>query len=123
LFWNGGNQINRAARIQLLSSGKGRASLNLNGFSASIDRLTFAHWTDVFTSGSQGGGVLAVRELWFGDKRLPKGIYTSSMGWVHGSGYVVVGDVKYVDVSGPVDDPNMTIGPGNIARLKAASTI
>ena len=39
-----------------------------------------------------------------------------------GSGYVVVGDVKRVDVSGDVDDPNKTIGAGNIAVLKAAST-
>ena len=34
----------------------------------------------------------------------------------------MVGDAKYVDVSGRVDDPNKAIGAGNIAVLKAAST-
>jgi hypothetical protein len=56
-------------------------------------------------------------------ERLPKGVYTSSVGWLHGSGYVVVGDVKYVDVSGAVEDPNKTIGADNIALLKAAGTL
>ena len=85
-------------QIQLLSSDKGGASLNLNGFSDTIDRLTLAAGTKVLTSGPHGGGVLTVRELWVDGKRLPKGVYTSSAGWLHGSGYVVVGDVKYVDV-------------------------
>ena len=66
--------------------------------------------------------MLTVRELWVDGQRLPEGVYTSSAGWLQGSGYVVVGDVKYVDVSGAVDDPNKTIGAGNIAVLKAAST-
>jgi hypothetical protein len=122
LFWNGNNQVNDAAHIQLLSSDKGSSSLNLNGFSDTIDRLTLAAGTKVLTSGSQGGGVLKVRELWVDDRRLPRGVYTSSAGWVHGSGYVVAGDVKYVDVSGAVNDPDTTIGAGNIALLKAGTT-
>ena len=117
LLWNGSNQVNDAAQIQLLSSDKGNSSLNLNGFSDTIDRLTLAAGTKVFTGGPQGGGVLTVRELWVDGERLPKGVYTSSAGWLHGGGYVVVGDVKYVDVSGAVDDPNKTIGAGNIALL------
>ena len=94
LLWNAGNQINDAARIQLLSSDKGGSSLNLNGFSDTIDRLTLAAGTKVFTDGSQGGGVLTVRELWVDGERLPRGVYTSSVGWLRGSGYVVAGDVK-----------------------------
>jgi hypothetical protein len=53
---------------------------------------------------------------------LPEGVYTSSADWVRGNGYVVVGDVKYVDVSGTVEDPNQKIGPGTIALLKSAGT-
>ncbi len=64
LLWNGNNQINHAAHIQLLSSDHGTASLNLNGFSDTIGRLTLVAGTKVFTSGPQGGGVLSVRELW-----------------------------------------------------------
>ena len=120
LLWNAGNQINDAARIELLGSDKGAASLNLNGFSDRIDRLTLAAGTKVFTGGPSGG-VLAVRELWVDGERLPRGVYTSSVGWLHGNGYVVVGDVKDVDISGGVDDPNKTIGADNIARLKAAA--
>src|SRR5437588_152689 len=45
-----------------------------------------------------------------------------STGWLHGSGYVIVGDVKRVAVSGVVDDPNQTIGAGDIAVLKSAAT-
>jgi len=122
LLWNGSNQINDAAHIQLLSTDKGGSSLNLNGFSETIDRLTLAAGTKVFTSGSQGGGVLKVRELWVDGRRLAKGVYTSSASWLHGSGHVVVGDVKYVDVAGAVDDPNKIIGAGNIALLKSGST-
>ena len=108
--------------IQLLGSDKGTASLNLNGFSDTIDRLTLAAGTKVFTSGSHGAGVLTVRELRVDGEQMPKGVYTASAGWLHGGGYVVVGDVKYVVVSGAVDDPNKTIGAGNIALLKGGST-
>ena len=51
LLWNASNQINDAAQVQLLSSDKGGASLNLNGFSDTIDRLTLAAGTKVFTGG------------------------------------------------------------------------
>jgi hypothetical protein len=63
LLWNGSSQINDAAHVRLLGSDGGSSSLNLNGFSDRIDRLTLAAGTKVFTSGPQGGGVLAVREL------------------------------------------------------------
>src|SRR5207244_5589434 len=33
LVWNGSNQLNNAASLQLLRSDKGGASMNLNGFS------------------------------------------------------------------------------------------
>jgi Glycosyl hydrolase family 20, catalytic domain/Glycosyl hydrolase family 20, domain 2 len=122
LLWNGSNQVNDAAHIELLSSDKGSASLNLNGFSDTIGRLTMAAGTKVLTSGPQGGGVLTVRELRVDGRRLPDGVYTSSVGWLQGSGYVVAGDVKSVEVAGPVTDPERTIGAGNIARLKAGST-
>jgi hypothetical protein len=122
LVWNGNDQINDNAHIQLLSSDKGGACLNLNGFSDTIGRLTLAAGAKVLTSGPHGGGVLTVQELRFNGRRLPEGVYTSSVYWLRGSGYVVVGDVKRVDVAGTVDDPNRRIGAGNIAALKSGST-
>jgi hypothetical protein len=121
LVWNGSNQV-KDAHIQLLSSDKGASSLNLNGFSETIGRLTLAAGTKVLTGGPHGGGVLRVRELWVEGKRMPRGVYTSSTGWVQGNGYVVAGDVKQVEVSGAVDDPEKAIGAGNIALLKAGTT-
>ncbi len=123
LVWNGGNQVNDFAHIQLLSSDKGAASLNLNGFSDTIGRLSLAAGTRVLTGGPHGGGVLKVAELWVDGKQLPRGVYTSSVGWLQGGGYVVAGDVKHVDVSGVVTDPEKTIGTGNLAVLKSASTL
>jgi autotransporter-associated beta strand protein len=49
-------------------------------------------------------------------------VYTSSTGWLHGSGYLVVGEPKYVTVTGTVDDPTGVVGAGNIAVLQSAST-
>jgi hexosaminidase len=121
LFWNGSDQVNDAAHIELLRSDKGGPSLNLNGFSDTIGRLTLAAGTKVLTSGPHGSGVLTVHELWVDGRCLPKGVYTSSASWLRGRGYVVVGDVKYVDVSGAVDNPDQAIGAGNIARLKSGS--
>jgi F5/8 type C domain len=122
LIWNDNNQLNDAASVQLLSTDKGGASLNLKGFNDAIARLTLASGSKVLTNGSQGGSVLTVRELMVDGKSLPKGVYTSSTGWLHGNGYVVVGDVRRVDVSGIVEDPNRVIGEGNLAILKAATT-
>jgi hexosaminidase len=122
VLWNGSDQVNDAAHIQLLSTAKGSASLNLNGFIESIERLTLAGGTRVFTSGAGGSGVLKVRELWIDGRPLPRGIYTSSEPWLKGGGYVVAGDVKQMDVSGTVDNPGKLIGPGNIALLKSGST-
>jgi hexosaminidase len=122
LVWNGNDQVNDAAHVQLLGSDEGGPSLNLNGFSDTIDRLTLAAGTKVFTDGPQGAGVLKVRELRVDGWPLPRGVYTSSAGWVRGGGYVVAGDVKYVDVSGAVDDPNKVVGAGNLARLRSGST-
>ena len=48
-----------------------------------IGRLTLGRGAKVFT-GSPRGGVLTVRELWAGGKRLPEGVYTSSAGWLEG---------------------------------------
>ena len=118
LMWQGSNQLGDSATVQLLGSDKSGASLNLNGFSETIAGLTMATGAKVLTN----GGVLSVRELTLAGKSLPKGIYTSSTGWLQGNGYVVVGDVKRVVVSGVIDDPNHTIGAGNLAVLKSAST-
>jgi hexosaminidase len=123
LLWAGSNQVNHTAHIQVLASDKRGPSLNLNGFNDTIDRLTLAAGTKVLTDGPQGGGVLTARELWLAGKRLPRGVYTSSVSWLEGSGYVLAGDVKYVDVSGTVTDPNRTVGAGNIARLKSATAL
>lgn len=123
LFWNNDNQVADSASISLLNSAKGGAYLNLNGFHDTIDSLTMDAQTRVLTDGPVGGGVLRVNKLVVEGKSIPKGIYTSSSKWVRGGGYVVVGAVKDVNVSGSIDDPNKAIGAGNIAVLKAASTM
>jgi hypothetical protein len=107
----------------LLKSAKGGAYLNLNGFSEAVDNLTMDDETRILTDGAAGGGVLSVRKLVVAGKSIPKGVYTSSAQWLRGGGYVVVGDVRSVNVSGNLDDPHKTIGAGNIALLKAASAI
>jgi Glycosyl hydrolase family 20, catalytic domain/Glycosyl hydrolase family 20, domain 2 len=122
LILGASNQINDAATLRLLPSDKGGASFNLNGFSDTIARLTLAPGTKVLTDGARGGGVLTVRELTVDGKSLPRGIYTSSSTWLQGGGYVIVADVKRVDTKGIVVDPNTTIGAGNMAVLKAATT-
>jgi hexosaminidase len=123
LFWGASDQVNDAAHIQLLSSDKGGASLHLNGFRDTIGRLTLAAGAKVLTDGPRGSGVLTVKELWVDGRRMPRGVYTSATGWVQGSGYLVAGDVKTVDVSGTVADPNQAVGAGNLALLKSASTL
>jgi hexosaminidase len=122
LVWNASNQIHDGASLQLLSSDGGGASLNLNGFREAVASLSLAAGTEVLTDGPRGGGVLTVRELTVAGKRLPRGVYTSSSGWLHGSGHVLVGGVKHVNVSGVVDDPNRVVGAGNIAVLQSAAT-
>jgi hexosaminidase len=122
LIWNGSNQVNDDADVRLLTSEKGSGRLHLNGFSDTFGRLTLAAGAKVFTDGPQGGGVLTVRELWVEGRRLPRGVYTSSVGWLRGSGRVIVGDVKSVAVSGVVDGPERVVGAGSIAVLKSAST-
>jgi hexosaminidase len=122
LLWNADNQVNDSAHIELRSSTRGNARLNLNGFSDTIERLTLASGAMVLTSGQAGGGVLTVRELWVAGRRMPRGVYTSSAGWLKGSGYVVAGDVRTVDISGTVNNPDRTIGAGNIARLTAGGS-
>jgi len=49
-------------------------------------------------------------------------VYTAADGWITGCGFVVVGDVKSVDASGVIDNPNTTVGAHNIAVLTAAAT-
>src|SRR5262249_46826080 len=63
-----------------------------------------------------------VREATVEGKRLPRGVYTSSGGWLQGRGYVIVGNVKQVATSGVVDDPEQAIGINNIAVFKSAVT-
>ncbi len=121
LVWNADNQIHDAASLQLLPS-DGGASLNLNGCRDTLARLSLAAGTKVLTDGPRGGGVLTIRELTVGGKRLPRGVYTSSSGWLHGSGHVVVGDIKHVNVSGKIDDPTRVVGAGNLAVLGSAAT-
>jgi hypothetical protein len=123
IFWNNNNQVEDSANIRLLNSAKGGAYLNLNGFSETIDSLTLDARTRVLTDGPTGGGVLTVGKLVVEDKSIPKGIYTSSSKWMQGSGYIIVGAVKSVPIAGNIDDPNKAIGTGNLAVLKAASTI
>src|SRR5207248_2474865 len=113
------DQVSDRAEVRIMGAG----SASLNGFSDTITRLTLAAGAKVFTDGPGGGGVLTVRELWFDGKQMPRGVYSSASGWLHGSGLVVVGGVKRVEVLGAVDDPNRTVGAGNIASLKGAATL
>jgi hexosaminidase len=119
ITWNASDQIHDEAHVQLLGPDTGAPSLDLNSFSDTVARLTLTAGARVRT----GGGVLTVRELVLDGKRLPTGVYTSSVGWLEGDGYVVVGNVKRVEVSGAVEDPFRVIGAGNIALLKAGSTL
>jgi hexosaminidase len=121
LSWGADRQLGAGARVELRGSDQGGSTLDLNGFSDAVGRLELAAGTKVLTSGRRGG-VLTARELWVQDRRVPKGVYTSSEAWVQGKGYVVVGDVRSVDISGAVDDPSRAVGAGNIARLTAATT-
>jgi hexosaminidase len=121
LLWQANDQVQDDASVQLLSADGGNAALNVNGFSDTIGRLTLAPGARVLTDGPQGYGVLTVGEMTVGDTKLLKGVYTASSGWLRGSGYVVVGDVRHVEVSGNVDDPNSVVGAGNIALLKGAA--
>jgi hexosaminidase len=123
LFWNNNNQVEKSASIRLLNSPKGGAYLHLNGFSDEIGSLTMEAGTRVLTDGHAGGGVFRVGKLVVEGKSMPRGIYTSSSRWIEGNGFVMVGDVKSVKVSGSVADPNKAIGAGNLALLTAASTI
>lgn len=123
IVWRNHNQVDDSANIHLLNSPRGGAFLDLNGFSETVASLTMDDQTRILTNGPLGGGVLTVGKLAVGGKNVPGGIYTASSRWVHGAGYVVVGEAKRVAVSGSIDDPNKAIGAGNIAILKAAGTI
>jgi hypothetical protein len=123
IVWNNNNQVDDSASIRLLNSANGGAFLDLNGFSETVGSLTMDDQTRILTDGPAGSGVLTVGKLVVAGKTIAKGIHTSSSRWVRGGGYVVVGDVNSVIVSGTIDDPNKMIGTGNIAVLNAASNI
>jgi hexosaminidase len=123
IVWNNSFQVGSSASIRVLKSAQGGAYLDLNGFSETVEELALEDGTTVRTDGAAGGGVLTVRKLRVAGNTVPQGVYTSASKWIQGSGYVLVGDVRSVPISGSVDDPHQTIGAGNIAVLKAATTI
>jgi hexosaminidase len=123
IVWNNNFQVGRSASIRLLKSARGGAYLDLNGFSETVDNLTMDDETRILTDGSASAGVLTVGKLVVAGQAVPRGVYTSPSAWIQGGGYVVVGDVRRVKISGKVDDPRKTIGEGNIAVLEAASVI
>jgi hypothetical protein len=123
LVWNNNSQVEPSARLRVLKSAKGGAYLDLNGFRETVDRVELDNGTKIRTDGAAGSGILTARELALGGKTLPRGVYTSSSAWVQGGGYVIVGDVRSVDVAGNIDDPLGTIGAGNLAVLRGATTI
>jgi hexosaminidase len=122
LYWANNDQLNDAAVVELLDSPKGGATLNLNGCSDRIASLKLAPHTRIVTDDQMTGGVLTVAALAVDGKPLPKGVYTSANPWLTGSGFVVVGDVKFVNAAGIIDNANATIGANNIAVLTAATT-
>jgi hexosaminidase len=123
LVWNHHDQLGSSASIRVVTSAGADACLNFNGYRDTVARLTLDAHARVLTDGPAGGGVLRVGRLVVAGKRIPTGVYTASSGWVRGGGYVIVGEIKAVTVSGDVDNPNRAIGAGNLAVLKAASRI
>jgi len=124
LLWAKSNQVNDAASVELLDSPHGGARLILNGCSEKFDSLKMDPNTKVLTDGPNGaGGVLTVNKLTLAGKDMPRGAYTSAESWVGGNGFVAVGNVKYVDVTGKVENPADKIGAGNIAVVKAPATL
>ncbi len=122
LVWTANDQLNDTAKIYLRSVDTGGASIHLNGCSDTIALLDLQPRTRVMTDGPHGSGVLTVRELVVDGKRQKSGIYAAPMPWIGGRGYVIVGDVKLIDVNGIIADPNRAIGAGSMAVLKAATT-
>jgi hypothetical protein len=122
LTWGADRQLGAGAQVELRGSAQVASTLDLNGLHDTLARLVLAAGAKVLTGGPRGG-ILTVRDVWVDGKRQAKGVYTSAEPWVHGNGYVVVGDVRTADVSGVVEDPNRLVGAGNIARLTAATTL
>ncbi len=116
LLWNASHQLPDSAEVQATGT------LNLNGHDEKIARLSLSGQGKILTSGPPSGGVFAVRELVVNGKPIRRGVYSSN-NWVQGTGYAVVGDVQHVEISGSVDSPVRTIGIGNIAKLKASTSI
>ncbi|HJT78906.1 MAG TPA: family 20 glycosylhydrolase [Gemmataceae bacterium] len=123
LAWGNNDQVEDAASIRLLDPAGGGACLELNGFRDTVGSLALDAGSRVLTDGAAGSGVLRVGKLVVAGKSMSAGVYTSSADWVRGRGYVVVGAVKDVSVSGLVSHPNESIGAGNIGVLRAASTV
>ncbi|MCX6878315.1 MAG: family 20 glycosylhydrolase [Verrucomicrobia bacterium] len=122
LYWANNDQVNDAAVVELLDSPKGGATLKLNGCNDKFASLKLAPHTRIVTDDQKAGGVLTVGVLTVAGKSMPRGVYTSAEPWLAGSGFVVVGDVKYVDAAGVLDNANTRIGADNIAVLTAATT-
>ena len=122
ICWSNNHQLAPTSTVELLDSPKGGATLNLNGCSEKIAALKLAAHTKIITDDQNTGGILTVGSLILDGKTMPKGIYTSACPWISGGGFVTVGDVKYVNAAGTIDNANTTIGAGNIAVLTAATT-
>lgn len=116
LIWIASNQIHDSAEIRL------SGTLNLNGHVEKLAKLAMTPRGRVQTGGQLKGGVLTLSEASINGKPIPHGVYSSNS-WVRGRGYVVVGNVKQVEVGGDVDDANRSIGADNIAKLKSPATV
>jgi len=122
LYWANNDQVNDAATVQLLDSANGGASLNLNGCSDRFASLQMAANTRIVTDDVKLGGILTVGSLTLNGTSLPAGVYTSANSWITGSGFVVVGNIQFVNAAGVITNANTTIGANNIAVLTAATT-
>ena len=123
LAWTHSDQLNDAAAVELLESPAGAATLDLNGCNEKFAALKLAPHANILTDDAHGsGGVLSVGTLTRGAQRLADGVYTAADGWLIGRGFVVVGNVQSVKISGVVDNPNLIIGSNSIAVLTAATT-
>ncbi len=105
LLWTAANQINDASVVVLVQTG---SLLNLAGFSETFKSLTLGTGTTVQTG---AGGVLTVNYLTVNGAAMPLGTYTSTSGFVTGTGSVVV------VASPPVDVPADYSGTDIVADL------
>ena len=121
--WQASNQLADSTSVELIEAPDGGGNLNLNGFEETVASLTVSEHAKVRTDGPSGqGGILRVGKLTVNGANQPPGIYSAAEPWLVGSGLVLVGDVKGVEVASNLPNASQTVGKGNYAVLTAPAT-